>query len=331
MKYRRLGASSLQVSAVGLGTWAVGGGPWWGDSDDQESIRAIQAAIEAGITLIDTAPVYGFGHSEEIVGRAIQGRRDKVVLATKCGLWWDDATGAFHFRQGDYTVRRSLDPRTLRIEIENSLRRLGTDRIDLWQTHAQALEPFKTPISDTMACLMDLRQEGKIREIGVSNCTPAQMDEYRASGVIVSNQPRYSLLDRTIESDLLPYCREHNIAVLAYSPLEQGLLTGKIGMDTAFTAEAFRNKLPWFAPEKRQKVLDMLAGWRALTQKYNCSLSQLVIAWTLAQPGLTVALCGARKVANAIENAGAGSIVLAPEDVALIRRDAEAIAPLSVS
>jgi len=329
MKYRKLGVSDLNVSAVALGTWAVGGGPWWGDSDDQESIRAIRAAIDAGVTLIDTAPVYGFGHSEKIVGRAIQGRRDKVVLATKCGLWWDDATGSIHFKQGNYTVRRCLEPRTLRIEVENSLRRLGTDRIDLLQTHAQATEPFKTPIADTMACLMDLREQGKIREIGVSNCTPAQMDEYRAAGVIVSNQPRYSILDRAIESDLLPYCRKHTLAVLAYSPLEQGLLTGKIGLDTTFAAEAFRNELPWFAPEKRQKVLNLLAGWSPLTQKYGCTLSQLVIAWTIAQPGLTVALCGARKVANAIENAGAGSIDLAPEDVARMRRDAEAIAPLS--
>ena len=329
MTYRKLGSSDLKVSAVALGTWAVGGGPWWGDSDDQESIRAIQAAIDAGVTLIDTAPVYGFGHSETIVGRAIQGRRDKVVLATKCGLWWDDATGALHFEQGGYTVRRCLEPRTIRIEVEKSLQRLGTDRIDLLQTHAQATEPFKTPIADTMACLMELRKQGKIREIGVSNCTPEQMDEYRAAGVLASNQPRYSILDRAIESGLLPYCRKHDIAILAYSPLEQGLLTGKIGMGTAFDAEAFRNKLPWFAPEKRQRVLKMLAGWHPLTEKYACTLSQLVIAWTIAQPGLTVALCGARKVANAIENAGAGAIALAPEDVALMRRHAEAIAPLS--
>lgn len=330
MQYRKLGSSDLNVSAVALGTWAVGGGPWWGDSDDQESIRAIQAAIDAGVTLIDTAPVYGFGHSEEIVGRAIRGRRDKVVLATKCGLWWNDATGAIHFKQDAYTVRRCLEPRTVRIEVENSLRRLGTDRIDLLQTHAQATEPFKTRIADTMACLMELRQHGKIREIGVSNCTPAQMDAYRAAGVLVSNQPRYSLLDRAIEADLLPYCREHDIAVLAYSPLEQGLLTGTISMDTRFAPEAFRNKLSWFAPERRQTVLNLLAKWHALTQKYRCTLSQLVIAWTIAQPGLTVALCGARKVANAIENAGAGSLELAPEDVALMRRDAEAVAPLAV-
>ena len=330
MKYRNLGLSDLNASAVGLGTWAIGGGPWWGDSDDAESIRAIQASIDEGVTLIDTAPVYGFGHSEEIVGQAIRGRRDKIVLATKCGLWWGDDTGTVHFEQGGRTVRRCLEPRTLRIEVEESLRRLGTDHIDLYQTHAQAVEPFKTPIDDTMACLMDLRQEGKIRAIGVSNCSPAQMDEYRASGVIVSNQPRYSILDRTIEKSLLPYCRQHDIAVLAYSPLEQGLLTGKIGMDTTFAREAFRNQLPWFIPDKRRGVLDLLAGWKSLTEKYACTLSQLVIAWTIAQPGLTVALCGARKAADALENARAGSVDLLDEDIALMRSDAEALAPLHV-
>jgi len=325
MQYRKLGTSDLNVSAVALGTWAIGGGPWWGDSDDQESVAAIQASIDAGITLIDTAPAYGFGRSEEIVGRAVRGRRDKVVLATKCGLWWGDSTGTVHFEQDGHVVRRCLEPRTIRIEVEASLRRLGTDRIDLMQTHAQAVEPLKTPIADTMACLMDLRKEGKIHEVGVSNCTPAQMDEYRAAGVIVSNQPRYSILDRAIEADLLPYCASHNISVLAYSPLEQGLLTGKIGMDTTFGTDAFRNKLPWFAPERRRGVLMMLEGWRPLTQKYGCTLSQLVIAWTIAQPGLTVAICGARKPANALENIGAGDIRLAPEDAARMRRDAEAL------
>jgi len=179
-----------------------------------------------------------------------------------------------------------------------------------------------------MACLMALRQQGKIREIGVSNCTPAQMDEYRAAGVIVTNQPRYSMLDRAIERDLLPYCIEHAIAILAYSPLEQGLLTGKIGMDTVFPPEAFRNKLSWFAPERRRGVLDLLAGWQPLTESYGCSLAQLVIAWTVAQPGITVALCGARKAANAIENAEAGALAIEASDLVRMRRDIEALAPL---
>ncbi|MDD2598405.1 MAG: aldo/keto reductase [Kiritimatiellae bacterium] len=328
MQYRELGNSNLKVSAIALGAWAIGGGPWWGEVDDNESIRAIQASIDAGVTLIDTAAVYGFGRSEEVVGRAIRGRRDQVVLATKCGLWWGDESGPVHFVQDGKTVRRCLEPRTLRLELESSLRRLNVETIDLYQTHAQASEPLKTPIAETMACLMSMRDEGKIREIGVSNCTPEQMDEYLAAGVIVSNQPRYSMLDRKIEKELLPYCRKHNLAVLAYSPLEQGLLTGKIGMETSVDPESFRNKLSWFAPEKRRLVIKLLSAWEPLTQQYNCTLAQLVIAWTIAQPGVTVALCGARKYENAIENAGAGALKIVPDDLARMRREVEAIAPL---
>ncbi len=326
MKYRKLGSSGLEVSTIALGTWAVGGGPWWGESDDQESIRAIHAAIDAGVNLIDTAPVYGFGHSEEVVGLAVRDRRDKVIIASKCGLWWDDDSGTPYFEQSGRKVRNCLEPRTIRSEVDNSLRRLGIDCIDLMQTHKQ-VGPGETRIADTMECLMRLRSEGKIREIGVSTCTPAQMDEYRAAGVLVSNQPRYSMLDRAIESEVLPYCIKHNIAVLAYTPLEQGLLTGKIGMDTEIAPELFRNNIAWFAPGKRSKVLQMLEAWCPLTEKYGCTMAQLVLAWTVEQPGVTSALCGARKVSHAVENAGAGAVEISADDIALMRCDVEAVAP----
>ncbi len=325
MEYRKLGSSEIKVSAVALGAWAIGGGPFWGESDDNESIRAIHAALDVGINIIDTAPVYGFGHSEEIVGKALLGRRDKAVIATKCGLWWGDEAGVPFLSQMGHTARKSLDPRTIRIEVENSLRRLQTDYIDVMQTHWQAVEPFKTPIADTMACLLKLKEEGKIRAIGASNITPAQMDEYRTAGPLDVCQPHYSMLFRAIEADVLPYCIEHQVAVLAYSPLEQGLLTGKIGMDATFTQTEYRNFIPWFQPEKRKKVLDMLAGWKDLTEKYRGTLSQLVIAWTIAQPGVTVALCGARRTANAVENAGGGNIALEKADLTRMRADAEAL------
>lgn len=224
-------------------------------------------------------------------------------------------------------MRRCLEPRTIRIEVEESLRRLRTDYIDLMQTHAQALEPCKTAIEDTMACLMELRQQGKIREIGVSNCTSAQMEEYRAAGVLVTNQPRYNMLDRAIEVDLLPYCITHEIAVLAYSPLEQGLLTGKFDLHYPGPAEEFRNKRFWDNPTNRAQVMEMLAGWQDLTDKYHCNLAQLVIAWTIAQPGVIVALCGARRQSNAESNARAGSIELDPADLTRMRRDVETVAP----
>ena len=326
MQYRKLGETGIEISAVGLGTWAIGGGPWWGASDDDLSVKTIHAALDSGINLIDTAPAYGFGRSEEVVGKALQDRRDRAVIATKCGLWWTDETGPVHFELDGIKVRRSLEPRTLRLEVEQCLRRLRTDRIDLMQTHWQAVEPLKTPIADTMACLLALRDEGKIRAIGVSNAICAEMDEYRAAGVLASCQPRYSMLDRRIEADILPYSRERNIVVLAYSPLEQGLLTGKIGTERTFSETEYRNMIPWFQPEKRARVLAMLAGWRDLTDKYACSLAQLVIAWTISQPGLTCALCGARKPENAIENAGGGNVTLDAADILRMRQDVERLA-----
>ena len=325
MQQRELGLSGIQASVVAFGAWAIGGGPWWGPTDDTASIRAIHAALDAGINLIDTAPIYGFGRSEDVIGKALKGRRDRTILATKCGLWWNDDTGVIHYEQLGHKIRRSLDPRTICIEVESSLKRLATDHIDILQTHWQALEPFKTPIADTMACLMNLKQQGKIRAIGASNVTTAEMDEYRRGGPLAVCQPRYSLLDRRIEADILPYCHKNNIATLVYSPLEQGLLTGKIGMERKFTAEEFRNRIAWFKPVNRQRVLTMLAGWQDLTDKYHCTLGQLVIAWTVAQPGVTCALCGARKAADAIENAGAGTMQLDPDDIERIRRDAAAL------
>mgnify|MGYP001464041844 FL=1 len=220
MKYRKLGNSDIEISAVGLGTWAIGGGEWWGATDDAESIKAIHCALDHGITLIDTAPSYGFGHSERVVGAALKGRRDQAIIATKCGLWFADQRGTPFVPQGGRMMYSTLAPETIRIEVENSLRNLQTDHIDLLQTHLPDLGKV-TPIAETMACLQALKKEGKIRAIGVSNVTPAQMDEYRAAGVLDTNQPRYSMLDRAIEAEMLPYCIQHRISVLAYSPLEQ--------------------------------------------------------------------------------------------------------------
>lgn len=325
MQYRELGKSGIQISSIGLGTWAIGGGPWWGENDDEQSIRTIHAALDHGINLVDTAPVYGFGHSETVVGEALKDRRDKAVLATKCGLWWDSKTGTHHFDYDGHSVYRSLTKNTLKIELERSLKRLQTECIDLLQTHWQAVDQVKTPIEDTMACLMQMQDEGKIRAIGASNVTCSEMDEYQAAGVLSSNQPRYSMLDRGIETEVLPYCMKNNIAVLAYSPLEQGLLTGKIGMDYKLTDTEVRHRIAWFKPGNRSKVIKLVEGWKTIATKYDCTVAQLVIAWTIAQPGLTCALCGARKESNIIENAGAGSVTLDEKDITRMRADVEAL------
>ncbi|MBN1489588.1 MAG: aldo/keto reductase [Phycisphaerae bacterium] len=329
MRYRALGNSGIEASVVGLGTWVTGGGEWWGPwPEDDESIRAIHAALNAGVNLIDTAPCYGYGHSEEIVGRAIRDRRDQAVVATKCGLWWHDDRGSAFYERDGRTVRRCVRPETMRVEIEDSLRRLGTDRIDLYQTHWPSTEPDKTPICDTMACLMEMKAAGKIRAIGVSNVSLDELQENLRCGDVVSDQFRYSILSRAAEADILPFCQKHALATLTYMSLEQGLLTGKVGMDRVFSESEFRsdtNWNPWFKLANRPRILDLLAGWKDLTDRYRCTLAQLVVAWTAAQPGVTHVLCGARRADQIIETAAAGDIELAPEVSDRMRKDVEAL------
>jgi methylglyoxal reductase len=328
MRYRPLGPSGIEASVIGFGAWVTGGGAWWGGVDDAESVRALQAALDAGITLIDTAPAYGFGHSEEVVGKAVRGRRDRVVIATKCGLWWQDGRGAPFLETDGRSVRRSLHPDTVRIEVEQSLRRLGTDRIDLYQVHWPAAPPETTPVADTAGCLRDLKRQGKIRAIGVCNVTLAEMKAYRAAGDIASDQFRYSMLWRPPEADILPYCRDQGLAALTYMSLEQGLLAGRVGMDRVFKPGEFRTNEawnPWFRLENRKRILDLLAGWKDLTAKYACPLARLVIAWTLAQPGVTHVLCGTRTAAQAAENAAGAGLALDPADLRRMRRDLDAL------
>jgi len=322
MNYRQLGGSEIGASVVGLGTWAIGG--WmWGGADAAESVRAIHAALDEGINLIDTAPAYGFGRSEELVGRAIRDRRDQVVLATKCGLVWQREAGQFFFNSDDAglnpighrKVYRYLAAASVREELEQSLQRLGTDYVDLYQTHWQ---DATTPIAETMEELLKLRGEGKIRAIGVCNATSAQMEEYRAIGPVDTDQEKYSMLDRQIEHDQLPYCAREGIAVLAYSPLALGLLTGKIDAGRKFGAGDLRSDDPRFAPENLVKVSEFLSGLRPIAERRRLTLSQLVIGWTLAQPGLTHSLVGARNVEQARENAAAGRTPLAAEDLQAI-------------
>jgi len=296
------------------------GGWMWGGVEEKAAERAILCAIDHGVTLIDTAPAYGFGRSEEIVGRAIQGHRDEVVLATKCGLIWDRADGEFFFAsddhgrnaEGEHRIHRFLGPASIRLEVEGSLRRLRTDAIDLYQTHWQ--DPT-TAIADSMAALLELKEEGKIRAIGVCNATVEHMASYQAAGQLDCDQEKYSMLDRAIEPEQLPYCHQHRLAVLAYSPLALGLLTGRTRPDREYGRGDLRVGNPRFTAENLQKLNAMLDELRPLAVDKTLSLGQLVIAWTLAQPGLTHALVGARNPDQAKENAGAG-VTLSSEELA---------------
>jgi methylglyoxal reductase len=309
-------APGLKASAVGLGTWAIGG--WmWGGTDDAAAEDAIRAGLDAGITLIDTAPAYGLGHAEEVVGRAIKGRRDQVVIATKCGLVWQSQRGPYFFSQGGLPVHRDLSPSAIRYEVEASLSRLQTDRIDLYITHWQ--DPT-TPIAETVEVLKSLQAEGKILAFAASNTSPEDLAAYRAAGGISAVQEEYSMLQRRIEATHLPVCRDNGIAVMGYSVLGLGLLSGGITASRVFTGDDQRRDDPRFSPENRARVDRLMATVRKVGDRHAASPSQVVIAWTLARPGLTFALCGARNPEQAVENAAAGRLRLSENDLTDISR-----------
>ena len=322
MKVRALGNSGIEASAIGFGAWAIGG--WmWGGAEEKDAIDAIHAALDNGITLIDTAPIYGFGRSEEIVGKALEGRRDEAVLATKCGMVWDREAGDFAFEsdenwiadEGNRKVYKYLGEDSIRQEVEQSLNRLKTDVIDLYQPH---WPDSTTPAEDAAATLLALRDEGKIRAFGPCNITDEIIRQYAETGPVASVQQKYSMLDRRLEEDALPFCIEHNIAVLAYSPMELGLLTGKVTPEREFKEGDLRRRHPKFTPENRELVARLLDSLEPIAQSHGATLAQLVLAWTIHQPGITHALAGARTPEQAKENAAAGSVDLSDDEQTVI-------------
>ncbi len=320
MLTREIGTSGIEASVIGLGTWAIGG--WmWGGTDEAKSIAAIQASVDAGVTLIDTAPAYGQGVAEDIVGKALKGRRDKVVLATKCGLVWHTQKGNHFFDYDGKPVHRYLGKDAIIHEVEQSLTRLGTDYIDHYITHWQ--DPT-TPIAETMEALETLKQQGKIRSIGASNTSVDEVRAYVAAGQLDAIQEEYSMVKRDIEGTLLPVCRENGVSVLSYSSLALGLLSGKIGPDREFTGDDQRKDNPRFSMANRQKVADLMATIAPIAEGHDATLAQTVIAWTVQQPGITFSLCGARDAAQAVENAKAGRLRLTEAEIAEIDTQARA-------
>ncbi|WP_420997987.1 aldo/keto reductase [Cupriavidus sp. 30B13] len=282
MEHIEIGTSGLQASRIGLGTWAIGG--WmWGGADEREAIATIQRAVALGVTLIDTAPVYGFGRSEEIVGKALKeaGLRDQVQIATKAGLDWKDGK-----------VFRDSRPARLRQEVEDSLRRLQTDVLDVYQIHWPDLE---TPLEETARTLEDLRREGKIRSIGVSNFSPAQMDTFRAVATLDAVQPPYNLFERDIEADVLPYAGKTGLTVLSYGAICRGLLSGRITAATTYEGDDLRKIDPKFSGERFQEYLAAVQALEALArERFGKSVLALAVRWVLDK-GPTVALWGARR------------------------------------
>jgi methylglyoxal reductase len=311
---REIGRSGIRASTVGLGTWAIGG--WmWGGTDEAAAIGAIRAAIDEGLTLIDTAPAYGQGVSEEIVGRAVAGQRDKVVISTKCGLVWHTTEGRHFFDVDGRPVHRFLGPASIEYELDQSLRRIGTDYIDHYVTHWQ--DPT-TPISDTMEALLRLKDKGKIRSIGASNVSAEELDTYIATGGLDAIQEEYSMARRGLEQRLLPTCRVAGVSVLSYSSLALGLLTGSIGPDRSFVGDDLRKGNPLFSPDSLARVERLMQTVRPIAETRAAAPAQVVIAWTAAQPGITFALCGARNPAQARENAAAGRLRLDRRELAAI-------------
>ena len=320
MTYRQLGNSSIQVSTITFGAWAIGG--WmWGGSDQQEALQAIIAGWEAGITSIDTAPIYGQGLSEQIVGEAIKIiPRDQLQIFTKCGLRWDLAKGIFNLHSSDNAgndidIYRYAGKESIIEECENSLRRLGTDYIDVYQLHWH--DPT-TPIEESMEALLLLKQQGKVREVGVCNYNAGQMQTAEKIISLVSAQNPYSMLNRDIEKELIPYCIQHQKAVMAYSPMQRGLLTGKIKPDHVFAAGDTRDGNRYFTPHNIQETQNMLAKIKPIADGHSINLGQLALAWALHQSGITIALAGARNAEQCIENAKAATIQLSSEELSII-------------
>lgn len=273
-----LGQSGISVARIGLGTWAIGG-KMWGGTEETASIRTILAALDKGIDLIDTAPVYGDGLSEEIVGKAVRefGQRDRVVLATKCGL--------------DEQGRRDSRPERIRMEVERSLKRLGTDYIDVYQIHWP--DPL-VPIEETAETMLRLKEEGLVRAVGVSNYSPEQMKRWLSVGPLDTSQPPLNLFERESQAEVLPFCEEQGIATLLWSSLCRGLLTGKFTLETEFSRDDLRSSERKLKPPYREQYLGAVEDLKALAREYGKTVTQFAVRWVLDQPGASVALWGAR-------------------------------------
>lgn len=303
MEMAVFGKTGLQVSRIVLGTWVTGG--WaWGGADDRLARAAVLKALERGVNFIDTAPVYGFGKSERLVGEALKewGRRDSVVVATKCGLEWDEKE----------RIRRNSKPERIRMEVEASLERLGVDCIDLYQIHWP--DP-QTPFETSMETMVRLREEGKIRCIGLSNFHPDQIRRCLDAGPVHSLQPPYNVFEREAEREILPYCAAHDIATLVYGGLCRGLLTGKFTGDEEFPRGDLRRGDPKFKPDRFKSYVKAVEEMKKMASAYGKTPAQFALRWALQQPGVTCVIAGARTPAQAEENAGISGWTISDEDV----------------
>jgi len=311
---RKLGNSDLEITPIGFGAWAVGGAGWefgWGAQKDEESLAAIRRALELGMNWIDTAAVYGLGHSEEVVGRALadwSGKRPYIF--TKCGMVWDES------RKIDYRLRAQ----SIRRECENSLRRLKVDTIDLYQVHWPADDLAET--EEGWRTLAELQKEGKVRWIGASNFSVEELKKAHAISPVTSLQPPYSLVRREAEAELLPFCRQHGIGVIVYSPMASGLLSGAMTREraAALPQDDWRSRSAEFQEPRLSQNLALVERLRAVGKRHGRSPGEVAIAWTLRQPAVTGAIVGGRNPRQVEGIIGASELRLTPEEIAEIER-----------
>ena len=328
MKTMKLGKTGMDVSRMGLGTWSIGGGSaWGGDHDLQTVVDTIVEAPKLGVNLIDTAPGYNFGNSEKILGMALQKmNREDVKIITKCGVTWDqEMKGDLFNKVNGIQLYKNLNSDSIKREIEESLKRMGTDYVDVYMTHWQSIEgsEYYVPIQKTMEVLNDLKAQGKIKAIGAANVDIKQIQEYLKHGELDIVQAKYSILDRGIEDEIIPCCRENGVTIQAYSPLEMGLLSGTMPRDYKPVGAQIPKK--WFQPDNMQKAMDVMDQWKPLCEKYNCTIANLALAWVLAQGEFINLLSGSTTVDQIKENVKSTELELDPADVAMMRDMVEEI------
>ena len=318
---RRLGSAGPEITRVGFGAWAIGGGGWafgWGPSDDDDAIRAMRHAVERGINWIDTAAVYGLGHSEELVGRLLRDLPvgDRPLVFTKCGLAWDDADPM-------KPATRTLKPESIRAECEASLRRLGVDTIDLYQFHWP--DEQGTPVEDSWGVMARLVEEGKVRWAGVSNFDVALLERCEPIRHVDSLQPPFSLIRRGVGESVVPWAEAHGTGVIVYSPMQSGLLTDRWSAERAGTLaeDDWRRKAPEFNSPNLERNLALRDALRPVAERHGTNVSSIAISWTLAWPGVTGAIVGARTPEQVDGWVGAASVKLAAEDLEEIARAVE--------
>ena len=328
MKTMKLGKTGMEVSRMGLGTWSIGGGSaWGGDHDLQTVVDTIVEAPKLGVNLIDTAPGYNFGNSEKILGMALQKmNREDVKIITKCGVTWDqEMKGDLFNKVNGIQLYKNLNSDSIKREIEESLKRMGTDYVDVYMTHWQSIEgsEYYVPIQKTMEVLNDLKAQGKIKAIGAANVDIKQIQEYLKYGELDIVQAKYSILDRGIEDEIIPCCRENGVTIQAYSPLEMGLLSGTMPRDYKPVGAQIPKK--WFQPDNMQKAMDVMDQWKPLCEKYNCTIANLALAWILAQGEFINLLSGSTTVDQIKENVKSTELELDPAYVAMMRDMVEEI------